>query len=140
MALLRDVPLFRDSACDDGQLSAIADQVKQRTYPGGHRLIAQGEMGSVFYLLEAGEVKILEDGKEVAQLSRGAHFGEQARAAIENARWPSLKAFRRAPCPGAWNVWSSFGCAATSSGAERVQRWGVKLAETARTLHYGRSL
>merc|ERR1719473_313368 len=52
--------------------------VERVVFPAGHYLIKQGDVGSVFYMLEEGEVKILKDGTEVARLKRGAHFGEQA--------------------------------------------------------------
>ena len=53
-------------------------QVKHKTFPAKHPLITQGAIGSTFFLLEEGEVKIVKDGIEVARLKSGAHFGEQA--------------------------------------------------------------
>ena len=78
VAALRAVPLFKKSDFDEQQLRKLALKVKHRTFPDGHQLITQGEIGSTFFLLEEGEVKVLKDGLEVARLHKGAHFGEQA--------------------------------------------------------------
>ena len=56
LAALQKVPLFRDSGFDDAQLKELAKKVVCRTFPEGHYIITQGDVGSVFYLLEKGEV------------------------------------------------------------------------------------
>ena len=43
------------------------------------------DIGTAFYILEAGETKIVKDGEEVARLKSGAHFGEQALAVLRLA-------------------------------------------------------
>ncbi len=71
----------RTSGNDDRTI--IASGTKRRTFPAGHEIIRQGELGRTFYILEDGKVDVFlrnSEGQEVRirRLERGQHFGELA--------------------------------------------------------------
>ena len=64
-----------------GDLTVVATGQKRRTFPAGHEIIRQGQLGESFFMLEDGIVDVfvrIGDGREarVAQLKRGQHFGQ----------------------------------------------------------------
>jgi serine phosphatase RsbU (regulator of sigma subunit) len=67
----------------DAELEALCTVAEPRTYPKGHRLVREGEIEHVFYIVAEGEVAIthkLEDGLErlIAVRRPGEYFGEMA--------------------------------------------------------------
>ena len=52
--------------------------LRKRAFRDGEYLITQGTVGTEFFLLAEGKVKILVNGNQVAELGSGAFFGEQA--------------------------------------------------------------
>ncbi len=62
----------------------LADAFKEESYKPGDYIIREGEEGSVFYLVQEGEViatKTLKEGEkpvEVKQYNTGDYFGERA--------------------------------------------------------------
>ncbi|MFT3843034.1 MAG: cyclic nucleotide-binding domain-containing protein [Myxococcaceae bacterium] len=61
------------------RLSSLAAQFEPRSVPAGTDVVRFGEEGSEFYLLAKGEVDVLSaDGKKLAGLKDGDHFGEIA--------------------------------------------------------------
>ncbi len=79
--VLRRVPLLATLGEED--LAAFAGLLRERRYPKGSMILAQGDPGEALYLLAAGQVKVVlihEDGREVilSVLGVGAFFGEMA--------------------------------------------------------------
>ena len=79
--VLRRVPLLTTLGEED--LAAFAGLLRERRYPKGSMILAQGDPGEALYLLAAGQVKVVlihEDGREVilSVLGVGAFFGEMA--------------------------------------------------------------
>jgi CRP-like cAMP-binding protein len=74
--LLRRVPLFSD--LDDRELERIASEFSERTFAEGQTIMAEGAEGMTFFVLEEGQVGVVAQGKEVARLGPGDHFGEIA--------------------------------------------------------------
>lgn len=54
----------------------IADALESRTYEPGEQIIAEGEAGEEFYLVENGKAIVEKSGMGViGELSRGDYFG-----------------------------------------------------------------
>jgi len=65
------------------KMTAIIDVMVEERYPAGVDIIKQGERGDTYYVIRSGEVLVLkktfdDDPKEVAMLSDGDAFGEEA--------------------------------------------------------------
>jgi CRP-like cAMP-binding protein len=74
---LHQIPLFSD--LNQRQLKRIARDVKERTFNEGTSIVRQGEMSGIgFFLLVEGEASVVVDGRRVAKLGPGDHFGELA--------------------------------------------------------------
>ena len=76
---LRDVPLF--AGLDDQELESIYSIARRRTYAKGSFILLEGDPGDAFYLILAGEVKVVTqgaDGREfiLAVQRAGDFFGE----------------------------------------------------------------
>jgi len=79
--VLRRVPLL--ASLGEEELAAFAPFLRERRYPRGSMILAQGDPGESLYLIAAGQVKVVlihEDGREVilSVLGEGAFFGEMA--------------------------------------------------------------
>ena len=79
--LLKDVPIFQD--CDDDEISEIVKKLNPIGLSPGRKIISQGDKGSTFYVLAAGEADVIQEtpaGGEtiVARLGAGDTFGEQS--------------------------------------------------------------
>lgn len=67
------------SPLSDESKSVLADALHVATYDAGEFIMKKGEVGDRFYILNAGEVAVLdEDGKELARHKEGSSFGEKA--------------------------------------------------------------
>lgn len=72
------------STMEPYELMQICDALKSITYKKGDYIIKEGEMGDIFYILEAGEcdaTKTLEPGKGetvIKEYKEGDYFGERA--------------------------------------------------------------
>jgi CRP/FNR family transcriptional regulator, cyclic AMP receptor protein len=78
---LRAVPLF--AGLDDQELDSIYAIARKRTYPKGSFILLEGDPGDAFYLILAGEVKVVTqgaDGREfiLAVQRAGDFFGEMS--------------------------------------------------------------
>ncbi len=71
---LKAVPLFSNLAKKD--LNAIAKATDEVTFPAGHALITEGEMGNEAFVVLAGSVTVTRNGKRVASLGPGDVIGE----------------------------------------------------------------
>jgi CRP/FNR family transcriptional regulator, cyclic AMP receptor protein len=75
------VPLF--AGLDDQELESIYAIARKRTYPKGSFILLEGDAGDAFYLILAGEVKVVTqgaDGREfiLAVQRPGDFFGEMS--------------------------------------------------------------
>lgn len=76
LAVLARMPLF--AHVDEQELVKIAGLTRPRTYRAGSHLLNEGQPGEGIYLLVAGQVSVLKEGKEIARISPGANFGEMS--------------------------------------------------------------
>jgi CRP/FNR family transcriptional regulator, cyclic AMP receptor protein len=74
--LIRRVPLFSD--LDERELKAIAGSMKERTFPAGAAVTAEGTGGVGFFIVEDGSATVSVGGEEVGRLGAGDYFGEVA--------------------------------------------------------------
>jgi CRP-like cAMP-binding protein len=74
---LARVPLL--SGLDRRHLEKLAKDFSERTFPAGSVVVREGdEHGIGFFVVADGEASASVDGKEVAHLGPGSHFGEVA--------------------------------------------------------------
>lgn len=72
--LLGAAPLFADVDADG--LQRIAARTVEVTFTDGHVIARQGEIGTGFFLIASGGVRVVRDGQESASLGPGEFFGE----------------------------------------------------------------
>jgi CRP-like cAMP-binding protein len=74
---LKGVPLF--SGLSERQLRRLGRNFKERSFRPGVEIVRQGHMSGVdFFVIVDGSVAVTVDGKQVALLGPGDHFGELA--------------------------------------------------------------
>eukprot|EP00238_Polyblepharides_amylifera_P006267 CAMPEP_0196579758 /NCGR_PEP_ID=MMETSP1081-20130531/24493_1 /TAXON_ID=36882 /ORGANISM="Pyramimonas amylifera, Strain CCMP720" /LENGTH=934 /DNA_ID=CAMNT_0041899429 /DNA_START=182 /DNA_END=2986 /DNA_ORIENTATION=+ len=73
---LRDIPLLADVSAD--QLSEVVDSFVYETFAPNEYIIKQGNVGTKFYIMQKGKVKVHVNGKEVATLGAYTFFGERS--------------------------------------------------------------
>jgi CRP/FNR family transcriptional regulator, cyclic AMP receptor protein len=73
-ALLAGCPLFR--GIDERGLAALAERATQVDFPAGHVIAREGEIGTGFFVVISGRVRVVRDGTVVAALGDGEFFGE----------------------------------------------------------------
>ncbi len=90
---LQQVPLF--SGLSQRQLKRLSRLFKERRFAAGKPVVKQGEMSGIrFFVIADGVASVSIDGREVARLGPGDHFGEfalisqQVRAATVTAETP----------------------------------------------------
>jgi len=74
--LLGACPLFSGMTADD--LAAIADRSVEVDFPADHVIARQGEIGTGFFVIVDGTVRVVRDGEELAHLGPGDFFGEMS--------------------------------------------------------------
>jgi CRP-like cAMP-binding protein len=57
-------------------LGAVAERAIEVDFPANHVIARRGEIGTGFFLIVAGSVKVVRGGEEVATLGPGEFFGE----------------------------------------------------------------
>ena len=72
--LLAGCPLFKGIEADG--LAALATQATPVEFPAGHVIARQGEIGTGFFVIVDGMVRVVRDGAVVAHLGPGEFFGE----------------------------------------------------------------
>ncbi len=72
--LLAGCPLFK--GIDAEGLAALAERATPVDFPPGHVIARQGDIGTGFFVIVAGMVRVVRDGEVVARLGPGEFFGE----------------------------------------------------------------
>lgn len=72
--LLAACPLFRGVGSDG--IAALAGRATEVDFPAGHVIARQGEIGTGFFVVVAGSVRVVRDGTILATLGPGEFFGE----------------------------------------------------------------
>lgn len=67
-------PLFRGVGSDG--LAALAGAATEVSFPAGHVIARQGEIGTGFFVVTEGAVRVVRDGIVLARLGPGDFFGE----------------------------------------------------------------
>jgi len=60
------------------QIDALVKRAARRTYRQGEKVVRQGEHGAHFFVVAAGELCAIVDGRVVRKLTQCAYFGERA--------------------------------------------------------------
>jgi CRP-like cAMP-binding protein len=72
--LLAQTRLF--AGVDPGDLERIAERMTELDVPAGRVIARQGEIGTGFFIVVSGGVRVVRDGGTIAELGPGAFFGE----------------------------------------------------------------
>ncbi len=72
--LLKKSHLFR--GIGDTELASIAGAMKAKTYEESELVFAQDEPADSFYFVFNGQVQVVQNGKQIANLYKGDYFGE----------------------------------------------------------------
>ncbi|HEX5450950.1 MAG TPA: cyclic nucleotide-binding domain-containing protein [Candidatus Limnocylindrales bacterium] len=72
--LLAGCPLFH--GIDAEGLAMLAEKATQIGFPAGHVIARQGEIGTGFFVVMDGRVRVVRDGEPIATLGPGEFFGE----------------------------------------------------------------
>jgi CRP-like cAMP-binding protein len=72
--LLAACRLFK--GIDEAGLAELADLATSVDFPAGHVIARQGEIGTGFFVVIDGRVRVVRDGAVVARLGPGEFFGE----------------------------------------------------------------
>jgi CRP/FNR family transcriptional regulator, cyclic AMP receptor protein len=72
--LLARAPLL-DGVDADG-IAAIAQRAVEVEFPTGHVIARQGEVGTGFFMVASGSVRVVRDGETIATIGAGDFFGE----------------------------------------------------------------
>lgn len=73
---LSDIWLF--SECTAKERKAISRALDEVTVEPGRVIVEQGTLGTEFYVIVSGSAAVKRNGRKVATLSAGQHFGELA--------------------------------------------------------------
>lgn len=76
LLFLRRVPLF--TGLTPADLRQVATLAGEQVFPADQLIAKQGEPGEVMYIIVAGEVRVVVDGREIARRQRGDIVGEMA--------------------------------------------------------------
>ncbi|KFG55912.1 protein kinase G AGC kinase family member PKG [Toxoplasma gondii FOU] len=75
-AIIRKMYIFR--YLSDHQMTMLIKAFKTVRYMSGEYIIKEGERGTRFFIIKAGEVAILKNNKRLRTLGRHDYFGERA--------------------------------------------------------------
>ncbi len=73
---LKWVPMF--AGCDTQNLQSIVDGAREEEFDSGARIVKEGEISCLFYLILDGQVEISSKDQVLATLDAGNFFGEMA--------------------------------------------------------------
>lgn len=93
---LQGIPLF--SELNQRQLKRISRDFRDKRFKAGASIVRQNEMSGVgFFIITEGEASVIVDGREVARLGPGEHFGELALIS-EGVRTATVTALTQLQC------------------------------------------
>jgi CRP/FNR family transcriptional regulator, cyclic AMP receptor protein len=72
--LLATAPLL--AGVDETGIAMIASRAVEVEFPKDHVIARQGEVGTGFFLVASGDVRVVRDGQTIAHLGPGDFFGE----------------------------------------------------------------
>lgn len=72
--LLSEAPLL--AGVDAAGIALIAERAVEVEFTPGQVIVRQGEVGTGFYLLVSGSVRVVRDGETIATIGPGDFFGE----------------------------------------------------------------
>jgi CRP-like cAMP-binding protein len=72
--LLSACPLFQ--GVGPAELAAVGDTAQEVEFPAGHVIARQGEIGTGFFIVVEGRVKVVRDAETIAVMGPGEFFGE----------------------------------------------------------------
>ena len=72
--LLATAPLF--AGVDEAGLARVAERAIEVEFPAGGVIARQGDVGTGFFLVASGSVRVVRDGETIATLGPGEFFGE----------------------------------------------------------------
>ncbi len=72
--LLASAPLL--AGVDEAGLARIAERVVEVEFAADHVIARQGEVGTGFFLIASGQVRVVRDGQTLARMGPGDFFGE----------------------------------------------------------------
>jgi CRP/FNR family transcriptional regulator, cyclic AMP receptor protein len=72
--LLARAPLL--DGVDETGIAMIASRVVEVEFPKDHVIARQGEVGTGFFLVASGSVRVVRDGRTIAHIGPGDFFGE----------------------------------------------------------------
>jgi CRP/FNR family cyclic AMP-dependent transcriptional regulator len=72
--LLAACPLFTGVGPDE--LATVAETATEIEFPAGHVIARQGEIGTGFFIVVEGRVKVVRNAQTIATLGPGEFFGE----------------------------------------------------------------
>jgi CRP-like cAMP-binding protein len=73
---LKTIWLF--SSCTASELRKIRSSLDEVVVPAGKVLVEEGRIGMEFFIIVSGVAAVTREGKKVATLGSGGHFGELA--------------------------------------------------------------
>ena len=73
---LKGIWLF--SNCSESELKKIRRSLADARVAEGEWLVGEGEMGSYLFVIVSGRAEVRRNGKTVAELGTGDHFGEHS--------------------------------------------------------------
>jgi CRP-like cAMP-binding protein len=73
---LKSIWLF--SGCSGTELRKIRSSLDEVKVPAGKLLVQEGRIGQEFFIIVEGRAAVTRNGKKVATLGEGSHFGELA--------------------------------------------------------------
>jgi CRP/FNR family cyclic AMP-dependent transcriptional regulator len=72
--LLASTPLF--AGVDPDGLERIGERTVEVAFTSGQVIARQGEVGTGFFVIASGQVRVVRDGRTIATLGPGEFFGE----------------------------------------------------------------
>ncbi len=78
---IKQIPFF--SHLSDENVEIVSNEFEAKNFNKGETVIYQGGKADGMYVIIFGEVEVVKDGMEIANLSDGSFFGEMALAADE---------------------------------------------------------
>jgi CRP-like cAMP-binding protein len=73
---LKSIWLF--SGCSGSELRKIRASLDSVSVPAGKELVEEGRVGQEFFIIVDGQATVSRNGRKVASLGPGSHFGELA--------------------------------------------------------------